>query len=178
LYYLWASLLILANGSAWLSNSLSLPGNWLIVALTAVFAFFYSGQPGPGVGWGTVLVLIILAILGEVIEFLAGALLAGKRGGSRRGMMLAVLGTFLGSIGGAFISLPVPIIGPIVGALAGGAAGAFGGAWVGEIWKGRPWAEGYDIGKAAMIGRLLGTAGKLILGAMMVVIAAIDALWN
>jgi uncharacterized protein YqgC (DUF456 family) len=178
LYYVWASLLILANGSAWLSNSLSLPGNWLIVALTASFAFFYSDQVGPGVGWGTVILLIILATVGEVIEFMAGALLAGKRGGSRRGMMLAVVGTFLGSIGGAFISLPVPIVGPMVGALAGGAVGAFSGAWIGEMWKGRAWLEGYDIGKAAMIGRLLGTAGKLILGAMMVVIATIDALWN
>ena len=32
-----------------------------------------------------------------------------------------------------------------------------------------------DIGKGAVIGRLLGTAGKLILGALMVAIAAVDA---
>lgn len=177
MYYVWVVLLILANGAAWVANSLSVPGNWLIVAFSALFAFAVPGDEGRGIGWMGVGVLAGLAVLGEVVEFAAGAAGAGKLGGSRRGMMLAIAGTMIGSIGGAFVSLPVPLVGPIVGALAGGAAGAFAGAWAGEIWKGRSWREGFAIGKGALVGRLLGTAGKLVIGALMVVIAAVDALF-
>lgn len=175
MYYIWGLLLVLANLSAWLSNALSLPGNWLILACTALFAWIFPKVPGPGIGWTTVGILAGLAVLGELLEFLAGAAVAGQRGGSRRGMVLAIVGTIVGSFSGALVSLPIPLLGPVIGALAGGALGAFIGAWIGEIWKGRSWQEGLDIGKGAVIGRLLGTAGKLILGALMVAIAAVDA---
>lgn len=172
-YYVWAILLLLANATAWLSNSLSVPGNWVVVVFTAIFAAAFPAEMG--IGWPTVAVLFGLAVLGEAIEFVAGAAWAGKQGGSRRGMLLAILGTMAGSIGGAFVSLPIPLVGPVLGALGGGALGAFAGAWLGEFWKGRPWREGYEISKSAMIGRLFGTAGKLIIGALMVTIAAVDA---
>jgi len=175
-YYFWAVTLILANAISWLSNALSAPGNWLIVAFTALFAWFFPSDGDRGISWTTVGVLAGIAAIGEAIEFAAGAAVAGKRGGSRRGMALAVAGTLIGSIAGAFVTLPIPIVGPVIGAIAGGAAGAFAGAWVGEYWKGKPLKEGYHIATGAMLGRLLGTAGKLLVGATMVVIAAIDAL--
>ena len=176
MYFIWASLLILANALAWISNALTAPGNWLIVVFTALFAWFFPGDGERGIAWTTVGVLAAIAAIGEAVEFAAGAAVAGKRGGSRRGMALAVAGTLIGSIAGAFVTLPIPIIGPVIGAIFGGAAGAFTGAWIGEYWKGKPMKEGYHIATGAMIGRLLGTAGKLIVGATMVVIAAIDAL--
>lgn len=176
MYFVWAVLLIVANVTAWLSNALSAPGNWLIVVFTAFFAWFSPGDGERGIAWTTVAVLAGIAAIGEIIEFVAGAAVAGKRGGSRRGMALAVAGTLIGSIAGAFLTLPVPIIGPVIGAVFGGAAGAFAGAWAGEFWKGKPMKEGYHIATGAMIGRLLGTAGKLLVGATMVVIAAVDAL--
>jgi uncharacterized protein len=175
IYYVWLALLVVANTTAWLSNLVSLPGNWLIVAVTAVFAAVFPEDAGRGIGWTAVAILAALALAGEVLEFVAGAAVAGKRGGSRRGMVLAIVGTILGSLSGALVSLPVPLLGPILGALGGGVLGAFIGAWAGEIWKGRSWDAGIQIATAAVIGRLLGTAGKLILGAMMVVIAAVDA---
>jgi len=174
LFFLWALLLTLANIAAWCLNTLSLPGNWLIVGLSALFAALVPSPQGQGIGWTGVAILAVLAVLGEVVEFFASAAVAGKRGGSRRGMVLAVGGTTIGSIAGAFISLPIPIIGPLLGALVGGALGAFGGAWVGEAWKGKSLGEGYHISKGALWGRLLGTAGKLAIGTLMVVIAAID----
>jgi uncharacterized protein len=175
LYYVWAIVLVLMNGMAWLANSLSIPGNWLIVGFTALFVALVPPEVERGIGWFGVGVLACLAFLGEVIEFAAGAAGAGSRGGSRSGMGLAIVGTTVGSIDGAFVSLPVPIIGPVLGALAGGALGAFAGAWVGEIWKGRTLRDGFDIGTGAMIGRLFGTAGKLIVGGVMVVVVAVDA---
>jgi hypothetical protein len=78
----------------------------------------------------------------------------------------------MGAVGG----LPIPVAGSIVGALIGGAAGAFTGAWLGEMWKhGRPDIS-VNVGWGALIGRLLGTAGKLIVGAVMLVSLAIHAL--
>jgi hypothetical protein len=120
-------------------------------------------------------ILLVLAVLGEIIELVAGAAMAGKRGASRRAMAMAVAGTMVGSILGAIFTIPIPIIGPIVGALAGGAGGAFCGAWLGEVWKGKTVEEGMHVGTGALLGRLLGTSGKLIVGAIMVVVAAIDA---
>jgi uncharacterized protein YqgC (DUF456 family) len=175
-YFVWAFILILANATAWLSNALTAPGNWLIVAFTAFFAWFFPGEGERGIAWTTVAVLAAIAAVGEILEFAASAAVAGKRGGSRRGMALAIAGTLIGSIAGAFLTLPIPVIGPVIGAIFGGAAGAFVGAWAGESWKGKPMKEGYHIATGAMIGRLLGTAGKLLVGATMVVIAAVDAL--
>lgn len=176
MYFIWAVLLIVANLAAWLSNALTVPGNWLIVAFTACFAWFFPGDGDYGITWSTIAVLAGIAAMGEVIEFAAGAAVAGKRGGSRRGMALAIAGTLVGSTAGAFVALPIPVVGPVIGAIVGGAGGAFVGAWLGESWKGKPLKEGYHVATGAMIGRLLGTAGKLIVGATMVVIVAIDGL--
>jgi|694.fasta_scaffold04128_10 uncharacterized protein YqgC (DUF456 family) len=175
-YYLWVLLLALANSSAWLANIISLPGNWLIVVFAAIYAYFLPEENGQGLGWWSVAFLCALAAIGEVVEFAAGAAVAGKRGGSRRGMALAVIGTMGGSILGAVISLPIPIIGPVIGALLGGALGAYSGAVAGEMWKGKTFEEGSHIGEGAAIGKLLGTAGKLCIGALMVVFATIDSL--
>lgn len=146
----------------------------MIVGFTAFFAWFFPGEGERGITWTTVAVLAGIAATGEVIEFFAGAAVAGKRGGSRRGMVLAIAGTLIGSLAGAFVAVPIPVLGPLVGAIGGGAVGAFAGAWVGEFWKGKPMQEGYHIATGAMIGRLLGTAGKLVVGAIMVVITAVD----
>jgi uncharacterized protein len=39
LYYLIALLFVLACGGAWLTNLVTLPGNWLLVALAALYAW-------------------------------------------------------------------------------------------------------------------------------------------
>ena len=80
----------------------------------------------------------------------------------------------IGSVCGAFVAVPIPVLGPIIGALGGGMLGAFGGAWAGEAWKGSDRDKGLSIGWAAAVGRLLGTAGKMSIGAIMFVVAAID----
>lgn len=177
LWIVWLVLLCIINLLSWSTNLLSFPGNWLIVLATAVYAYFFPESETSGVGWFGIGILLVLAVLGEIIEFVAGAAMAGKRGASRRAMALAVLGTMVGSIVGALFTIPIPIIGPVVGALAGGAGGAFVGAWLGELWKGKTAQEGMHVGTGAMLGRLLGTSGKLIVGALMCVVAAIDAFY-
>ena len=174
-YYLSVVLLILANLSSWCMTLLTLPGNWLIVGFTAIFAWLFPADTGNGVSWTTVGILIALAVVGEIIEAVTGAAGAAKQGGSRRSVILSVAGAIVGSLGGAIIGLPVPIIGSAIAAVFGGSIGAFAGALAGESWKGRSLEHGIAIGQAAFMGRILGTAGKLAVGAMMVVIASVDA---
>ena len=92
LWIVWLVLLCIINLLSWSANLLSLPGNWLIVLATAIYAYFFPESPTSGVGWMGVGILLVLAVLGEIIEFVAGAAMAGKRGASRRAMPLAVAG--------------------------------------------------------------------------------------
>ncbi|MEX0717522.1 MAG: DUF456 family protein [Planctomycetaceae bacterium] len=175
IYYLWATLFVVVCVLAWAANLFALPGNWGIVVAAALFALGLGVVEGRGIGWWAVMWLLALAVVGEIVEFLAGAAGAKRLGGSRRGMALAVVGAVVGSVTGAIIGIPVPIIGPIVAAVGGGAAGAFAGAYLGEQWKGRTSADSVEIGKGALIGRLLGTVGKMAIGAIMLIVATIAA---
>jgi uncharacterized protein YqgC (DUF456 family) len=176
-YYLWASLLLIVNLCGWASTLVMLPGNWFIVLATALFAFFVRPDDIHGVSWWCVVGLVVLAAIGEAIEFAAGAAGAAKHGGSRRGMLLAIAGAIGGSLLGATLGSGVPILGTILGAVAGGCVGAFGGAYLGETWKGRTGEERMAVSNAALVGRLFGTVGKLIVGLIMVVIATVDSFW-
>ncbi len=177
LYYLWAVLLIAACAVCWFGTLLTLPGNWGIVVLAAGFAWL---EPrARGLGWGTVAALVALAIAGEIIEALAGAAGAARRGGSRRGMALSLVGAAAGSMVGVALGLPIPIpvVSSAIAAVVGGAMGAFAGAMLGEHWKGRPVGHQLQIGRAAPFGRLWGTVGKLVVGIVMLVLVAADVLF-
>lgn len=174
----WGILLVLAAIGCWVANAFTLPGNWLIVGLAALFAWLLPpDEYGRGFGWITVAVLALLATLGEIVEFAAGAAGAAKQGASRRAMLLAMVGAMVGSVAGAAIGIPVPIIGPLVAAVGGAAAGAFGGAYLGEVWKGKLHAERTAVSTGAMIGRLFGTVGKLAAGAVMVTVLGVMTFW-
>ena len=161
--------------AAWVSTLFTAPGNWIIVGATALLAAFYHDPAGPGLSWWVVGAVAVLAGLGELIEFGAGAAGAAKEGGSRRGMILAIAGAAVGSIAGAIVGVPVPIVGSLIAALGGGAVGAFCGAYLGETWKGKSTSETLAVSKAALIGRLLGTVGKLAVGVVMIVVITTDA---
>lgn len=170
----WGIALVLAAIACWFANVFTLPGNWLIVGLAALFTYLLPPvEYGRGFGWITVAVLALIAVLGEIIEFAAGAAGAAKHGASRRAMLLSIVGAAVGSITGAAVGIPVPIIGPLVAAVGGGAAGAFGGAYLGEIWKGKLHPERTAVSTGALIGRLFGTVGKLAAGAAMVAVLAV-----
>ncbi|HEX6986864.1 MAG TPA: DUF456 family protein, partial [Planctomycetaceae bacterium] len=93
----WGVLLVLAAIGCWFANVFTLPGNWLIVGLAALFAWLLpADEYGRGFGWVTVGVLALIAALGEAIEFAAGAAGAAKHGASRRAMLLSMAGAMLG----------------------------------------------------------------------------------
>jgi uncharacterized protein len=175
-YNLFLLLLVLAMSASWFATLFALPGNWLIVGLAALFAFFFPAGEGYGLRWLAVGVALALAVIGEVIELLAGAAGARRAGASRRSAIYALGGTIVGSILGATVSIPIPIVGPIIGALGGGALGAFAGAFIGETAIGKDLPQSVAAGKGALVGRLAGALGKLTVGAMMIVIIVIGAL--
>lgn len=174
-YYPSAVLLILLCVVAWLSTLFTLPGNWLVVGLAALFAWLFPAADGHGIQWQTVFILIGLAVIGEVIEFAAGAAGAAKQGASKRSIALSLVGAFAGSLAGLFVGLPIPVLGPLIVAVLGGAAGAFGGAYLGEMWKGRGEDERMAAGRGAFTGRIWGTLGKLAAGAVMLALVTFDA---
>ena len=174
-YYIWAVLLIVASCGAWFTTLVTAPGNWFILALAALFAWLIPVEAGHGVTWITVGVLLVLAILGEVVEFGAGAAGAAKHGGSKRGVALSMLGAIVGSVFGLTLGIPIPFVGSFIGALIGGAGGAFFGAYLGETWKGRAEEDRIAIGRGAFTGRIWGTVGKLTAGAVMLAILSWDA---
>ncbi|MFN0053119.1 MAG: DUF456 family protein [Planctomycetales bacterium] len=173
-YYTWGVLLVLGNAAGLLATAFALPGNWVIVALTALFAWLVQDPSGGGVSWSCVVAVTVLAVVGEIVEFVAGAAGAARSGGSRRGILLSIVGAMLGSIAGAVIGVPIPLIGSLIAAVGGGALGAFAGAYLGETWKGRSEEERVVIGRAALVGRLLGTVGKLGMGGVMFAISTVD----
>jgi uncharacterized protein len=166
-----AIVFVLVTVLGWLAQLVGLPGNWLIVAAAALYAWLVPAESAVAVGWPAVFTLLALAVLGEVVEFVAGALGVTTMGGSRRGAALAIVGSIAGGIVGMFVGLPIPIVGSLVAAVLFGGIGALVGAVLGETWKGRDLDASLEIGKAAFVGRLLGTAAKMIVCSLMAVVA-------
>ncbi len=169
--YVWLTLFIVLVILFWGLNLLGLPGNWMIAAIGVLWVFV-----GPDLyqfHWGIPVALILLATLGELIEFLTSVLGTKKLGGSNRGATLSVIGSIAGGMAGAVfgIPFPVPLVGMLIGSILFAGVGAWIGATLGERWVGKPLDESVKIGAVAFLGRLLGTAGKLVVGSTMVVLA-------
>ncbi|HUK22352.1 MAG TPA: DUF456 domain-containing protein [Gemmatimonadales bacterium] len=142
-----------------------LPGLWVMVlgvigygALTE----FHS------VGAGTIGAVVVLAFLGEIIEWWLGFRFAERYGGSRR----AAWGAVLGGMVGAGIGLPLPVLGSVIGAF----AGSFVGAALFEYAGVRRADAALRVGVGAVIGRVAGAATKVALGIVIAVIGVYAAL--
>ncbi|MBX7169038.1 MAG: DUF456 domain-containing protein [Pirellulales bacterium] len=168
---LWVVLFVVALVAGWVMVLLAMPGTWLIVGCAALYAWLVRDDAFWDVGWPVVAVLLGLAVLGEIAETVAGALGVARAGGSRRGMLLALLGSLLGAIVGIVVGVPVPVVGQLIAAVVFAGIGATIGAILGEQWKGRTLEASLNIGLAAFWGRVLGTLSKVIVASAMVVVA-------
>jgi uncharacterized protein YqgC (DUF456 family) len=165
---LWALLLVAAAVLLWGLNLIGLPGNWLIVMIAVIYAWAMPAESRADITWWAIGGLASLALLGEALEFLAGALGAAKAGASRRAAVMALGGSLAGGIVGLFVGVPIPVIGSLVGAVVFAGLGALTGAYFGERWKGKDVDESLRVGQAALFGRMLGTLGKSLAGGVMV----------
>lgn len=165
--YIYAIVLTLLNLGLWFGILFNLPGTWLMVLFAIVLEW---SKPGQFMFSSTVLLVATgCAALGEVLEFVLGAARSRQAGGSRRAAGLAIVGGFVGGIMGT--ALPVPLVGTLVGAC----VGAFAGALIGDLWAGRSLFQSVEAGRGAAVGRFWGTAAKLAVGAVIVVILALAA---
>ncbi len=140
--------------------------------VVAALGWMWLGPVDYQFGWWLPAVLVVLGLIGEGIEFGASVLGTKRMGGSNRGATCAVVGSIAGAIAGAVLGIPIPI--PVVGILIGSVLfaglGAWAGAALGEHWDGKPWSEAWKIGGAAFVGRVLGTAGKIVVGSAMAIL--------
>lgn len=168
--YIWLIVLIGLN-TCWLGLVVfALPGNWLIVISTALFAWWRWDD---GVFSIYVLIAItLLAVLGEVVEFLGGAGGAKKAGAGWLGMFGALGGAVTGAVVGTFL-IPIPFLGTLTGACVGGGLGA----WGLEIMGGKKMEESVRSGVGAGIGVLFGTTVKFAIGVIIWFTVTVAAFW-
>jgi len=164
-------LMVLLLIVAWLSNLFGIPGNWIMILILALWAWWQPSENLWDISWWTIAVFVALAGLGELLEFAASVLGTRKVGGGRRAAVLSVVGSILGGLVGAFVGLPIPVVGWLIGTILFASLGAFVGAWLGERWAGSEMEASLKVGGAAFLGRLVGTIGKIAMGSAILVIA-------
>ncbi|MFK8114879.1 MAG: DUF456 family protein [Rubripirellula sp.] len=169
--------LILLCILSWGLNLIALPGNWICVALLAIYAWLGPQEVRAQIGYVTVVAAFACALCGEIFEFFAGAVGAKKAGASRKSTFYAVVGSMIGAVAGAVIGVPIPIIGSVIAAILFGGIGAASGAMYGEWTDGRNWRENWSVGNAAFWGRTFGTFGKVTAGIAIIAIAVASVLF-
>ena len=168
--YLWLIALILLN-TAWLALVLfGLPGNWLIVISTCLFAW-WKWDEGPFSIY-TLVAIVVLAALGELVEFSAGLIGAKKTGASWLGSIAALFGAVTGAIVGTFM-IGIPLLGTVLGACLGAGLGV----WGLEISRGKKMEQSVRYAVGAGLGEFFGITSKLILGIIIWLTVAIAAFW-
>ena len=164
-------LLVASLVIGWACTLLGLPGNWLMVAATAIYALALPATSAVAIGWGVVVTTAILSLLGEIGEAAAGAAGTLGAGGSRRAAVAALFGSIVGGLIGAVVGVPLLPIGSLLGAILLSGCGALIGAVLAEMSLGTDAAASLRIGGAAMLARLLGTAAKVFVASMIVAVA-------
>ena len=168
MFYVWVTLLVIINASFLVLNFFALPGNWFMIALTGLFAWWQSDNSPFSIY--VLIVAVVLAVAGEIVEFIAGPGGARKAGASIKGAIGAILGTIVGAMAGTVI-IPIPLIGTIIGA----AGGACMGTALVEFSTGKKLDHSFKSGLGASVGVLFGTGGKFLIGVLIWMIITIAA---
>lgn len=168
--WLYAVLLALVN-LLWLAlTAFGLPGNWLMVLSAAALAW-WQREAGMFSPW-VLAAAAVLAALGEITEFVSGALGARGGGGTRWGAAGALVGGVAGGLLGTGL-IPLPVLGTFLGLCLGAFVGAVGA----ELATGRRLRGALGAGRGAAVGYGLGVLAKLALGVVIWVVVTIAAFW-
>lgn len=139
-----------------------LPGIWLILIITGVWAFFVQAPSIFSLSFFVPLVL--LAVIGEIAEFFAGYYGTKRFGGSSKGGLGGIIGGFIGAIFGAAFLFGF-------GAIPGAFAGAFAGCFVVEkVLNASSTENAVSAAWGTTLGRFGGLMVKLGLGIWIVYI--------
>jgi uncharacterized protein len=129
-----------------------LPGLWVMVGAALVYSWAEPGR----IGVPTLVIITLMAVVAEILEFLSAGRYARKYGGSPR----AAWGAILGGIVGAIVGVPIPIVGSVIGAF----VGSFAGALAAELTLGSRVGSATRVATGALIGRIVATALKVAIG--------------
>ena len=178
LLYVVAALFFVAGAACVMLVVVQLPGAWIMLALAGLVEYldrFWLPHDDPQTfGWWALGGCLLLAVVGEVIEFAAGVLGARKGGSSRRGMV----GALVGGIVGVFAFTPLFFFVPLFGAFFGAVLGTFVGALVGELTEQRRTLAGsMKPALAATIGRVVGTTSKVGIAMAIWLVLSVAAVW-
>lgn len=137
-----------------------LPGH-LIIFIAAVGHWLMLREDS-GVEWWTFVVLAVLLIISQVLEFMSGAMGTRWFGGSRWGAAGALLG---GIVGMFFLPFGL-ILGPLVGAM------------VFEFSFAKKEVRPATVsGVGSVLGTVAGLIVKVVVGVMMIVWFVVDVFW-
>jgi uncharacterized protein len=136
---------------------LGLPGTWVMLGA----AVAYAAMTHESIGWVSIVIVGVLAIIGEILEFMLAGRYARRYGGSKR----AGWGAMVGGVVGAFAGTPLPIIGSMIGSF----LGAFAGALLFELAGGVRARPAAKVATGALLGRVTAAALKVGIGFVMAV---------
>ena len=145
-------------------NASGAPGNWIMLGVSILYSWLMPNESPYDFGIVVILFVLIIAIIGEILEFFTSAISTKRAGGSKRGMWFSIIGSVVGSLAGIFIGIPIPIIGSLIAALLFSGAGALLGAYYGERVEGRNAQEAWKVGISSFVGRVLGSMFKILCG--------------
>ena len=153
-FVFWALLLVLAS----LFVYLGLGGSFIVIGLALIHALITGFDP---VTWQLLLVLLGLALFGELVEFVIGTFYVAQKGATKSGVFAAFVGGLVGAMLGNSIV-------PVMGAVLGSFVGAFGGAVLGEYYRNEKLEPSLRVGGHAFLGRILAMVIKHVIALVMV----------
>jgi len=166
--YVLLAFYILVSLAGLVSLVFGLPGTFVILGASVLYGW-YGGFSEITVR--VIILLVVLALAGELIEFLLGILGSKKYESSNR----AIVGSIIFGIIGAVMGAPFFFgIGAVIGAF----AGAFAGAILMELSQGKKMDEAIKSGWGAFLGRVAGTISKGAVGIAMIAITVLAVLRN
>lgn len=127
----------------------ALPGTALVLAGIVLGAWI---DDFAHVGWPSLTLISLLAVLAWVLEYVAGLMGARRAGASRQ----ALVGWALGTVAGLFMGLIGVLFMPLVGAAAG------------EYLARRDQQRAVSVGLSTWLGLMAGLLAKVVLAFMMV----------
>lgn len=149
-------------------TAIGLPGNWLIF-----FTALGYGYMEAFMHMNTTVLLILLGtlLLGELAEFVAGALGAKREQASRAAIVSAFIGGLIGGIAGTGIM-------PGLGSIAGAVGGSFAAGYLAEYAATGDREKAGRVARSIMIGQTLGLIFKLAVAIGMVAFIISKLTWS
>lgn len=148
--------------------SMGLPGN-LLLFFSVLFYAAWSGFLY--LSYESLIIVLVIILLAESIEFLAGLLGAKKEKASKRAMVGAVFGGFCGALIGSGI---VPLVGSIIGLVCGG----FLGSYLAEYSKAKDSDKAGRVAVGVAVGQMTGVLTKLVLALVAIVYIISQMPWT